>query len=58
MGNDITPGQTFADGNTYPASTFNSAIADATIKPGFLAAKSARSTLALTDLTLVSDSAG
>jgi len=58
MGNDITAGQTFADGSTYPASTFNSAIADATIKAGFLAAKSPRSAVTLTDLTLISDAAG
>jgi hypothetical protein len=58
MGNDISAGQTFQDGQTYPASTFNSAINDATIKNGFLSAKTARSSVAASDLTLISDAAG
>lgn len=58
MGNDISAGQTFQDGQTYPASTFNSAINDATIKNGFLSAKTPRSSVAASDLTLISDAAG
>ena len=55
MGQDLTPGHTYADGEFVNGPSLTEHVSEAVIKPSFISAKTVKSPLALTDEIVVRD---